>query len=72
MANVVKSGSQDGKAISINIEAESKEDAFMQWTERMTEIKEEDGEDVIGFKRVEDESGGDFTIKGEVYVSEED
>lgn len=66
---VTKSGEQGGKAITVKISGESKEEAFQQWTERMTELNQ--NENVKGFKRIEDDSGTQYNINGEVYVEEE-
>ena len=65
---VTKSGDEGGKALVINIDAESKEEAFQEWTAQLSEIQEE--ETVIGFKRIEDDTEGTYRIKGEVYVEE--
>ena len=71
MANVKKSGDQTDNIVTVNISAESKDDAFVEWTNRMGEVKEEEENDIVGFKRIESEEGGEFTIKGEIYLEED-
>jgi hypothetical protein len=65
---VTKSGDQGGKAITINITAETREAAFKEWTSKLSELNEQ--ENVKGFKRIEDDTQGEYKISGEVYVEE--